>query len=244
MFYKSKRIVTLLSVVALSIVLTLKNDTQISAVSTESSSPIVHSEKLDNKQSLNLNTQLPFIQNQGQLASQVQFYAPTFAGSVYVTDQLEIVYALPNKQFDKSLILKESLVNPLPVNMTGKNPSKTKLSYFKGNDQKQWQSKVNVFDTVSVGEVYSGIELELKAYANNVEKLFHLKPKAKAEQIAIVLDGADSLSVNAKGELQAYSSLGTIQFSKPVAFQQVDNKKDYIEVAYAVTDNPQSLYRN
>ena len=37
---------------------------------------------------------LPFIANQGQVDSQVAYYAPTFAGTLFVTQKGELVYAL------------------------------------------------------------------------------------------------------------------------------------------------------
>lgn len=39
--------------------------------------------------------QIPFIANNGQVDKQVKFYASTFGGTVFVTKEGEIVYALP-----------------------------------------------------------------------------------------------------------------------------------------------------
>ncbi len=39
---------------------------------------------------------MPFIANNGQADKQVVFYAKTFGGTVFVTKDGEIVYALPN----------------------------------------------------------------------------------------------------------------------------------------------------
>jgi hypothetical protein len=39
--------------------------------------------------------QIPFIANDGQVDEQVDFYAKTFGGTVFVTKEGEIVYALP-----------------------------------------------------------------------------------------------------------------------------------------------------
>jgi hypothetical protein len=38
---------------------------------------------------------MPFIANNGQMDGQVKFYAKTFGGTVFVTKEGEIVYALP-----------------------------------------------------------------------------------------------------------------------------------------------------
>ena len=42
---------------------------------------------------------------------------------------------------------------------------------------------------MNLGEIYKGIELKLKAYGDNVEKLFCVKPGAGPEQIKISLSG-------------------------------------------------------
>ncbi len=39
--------------------------------------------------------QIPFIANNGQVDKQVNFYAKTFGGTVFVTKDGEIVYSLP-----------------------------------------------------------------------------------------------------------------------------------------------------
>ena len=39
---------------------------------------------------------MPFIANNGQMDEQVRFYAKTFGGTVFVTKDGEIVYALPD----------------------------------------------------------------------------------------------------------------------------------------------------
>ena len=45
---------------------------------------------------------MPFIANQGQMDEKVTFYANTFGGTVFVTNEGEIVYALPKSANDDS----------------------------------------------------------------------------------------------------------------------------------------------
>ena len=42
--------------------------------------------------------QMPFIANNGQMDEQVKFYAKTFGGTLFVTKEGEIVYALPGSR--------------------------------------------------------------------------------------------------------------------------------------------------
>ena len=71
----------------------------------------------------------------------------------------------------------------------GESQAVTRVSYFRGNDRSKWQSNIPSYDVVSLGEVYEGIEVKLKAYGNNVEKLFYVKPGAKPETIKMKVSG-------------------------------------------------------
>ena len=89
----------------------------------------------------------------------------------------------------RGISLKEELVGGKISGITGEGTSATKVNYFKGNDPSKWKSNVSTYDIINLGEVYEGIGLRLKAYGNNVEKLFCVKPGANPDQIKIRLDG-------------------------------------------------------
>ena len=89
----------------------------------------------------------------------------------------------------KGVVLKETLIGAKVKEIKGENKSVTKVNYFRGNDQEKWKSNISTYDVVDLGEVYKGIELKLKAYGNNVEKLFYVKPGANTNQIKIGLSG-------------------------------------------------------
>ena len=85
--------------------------------------------------------------------------------------------------------LKEQFVGAKTRTIQGEEKSVTKVNYFKGNDSSKWKTNISTYDVVNLGEIYKGIELRLKAYGNNVEKLFCVKPDANPEQIKISLSG-------------------------------------------------------
>ena len=181
--------------------------------------------------------QIPFIANQGQGDKEVKFYAHTFAGTVFVTETGELVYSLPTVEDKKRVTgatLKEELIGGKVIEVKGESQAVTKLNYFKGNDRSKWQSNIPSYNVVSLGEVYEGIDVKLKAYGNNVEKLFHVKPGAEPETIKIKLSGGSGLRVNDRGELEVETEQGPVRFSKPVAFQEDGRNKEFVEVAYAV----------
>lgn len=102
----------------------------------------------------------------------------------------------------KGVALKEEFVGGRRCDILGEMKSETMVSYFKGNDPSQWRTRIPTYEIASLGEVYKGIELRLKAHGNNVEKLFCVKPGASPEQIQIRLSGIQPTELSMTGEIQ------------------------------------------
>ena len=136
--------------------------------------------------------QVPFIENKGQVEdSNVSFYAKTFGGTVFVGKDGTLTYSLPFE--DKGGVVIKEILTDKKVEVKGLEPSPTKINYFKGNDQSKWKTNIPSYNSVSLGEVYKGVELTLKAYGKNVEKLFKVLPGKDPEEIKVKLEGAENL---------------------------------------------------
>jgi len=183
---------------------------------------------------------IPFIPNQGQMDEKVKYYARTFCGTVFVSEAGEISYSLPKKDGGKTLkgwVLKEELLGGSIKGIRAEEESPTRVSYFIGDDASRWRSDIRTYGTVSFGEVYEGIDVKLKAYGKSVEKLFYVRAGAKPGMIRLRLSGAESLGVNGEGELEVRTGLGEVKYSRPVAYQEVEGKRRYVEVSYRVERN-------
>jgi len=185
------------------------------------------------------NASVPFIKNEGQADKEVSFYASTLCSTAFVTRKSEIVYSLGEIKENetneyKTIALKETLVNVNAPFVHGEDLSETKVNIFLGDDSSQWKKNIPTYNTVSLGELYEGIEVKLKAYNNNIEKLFYISSKGNVKDIKIKISGADTLTLGRGGELLANTSLGTIAFTKPIAYQEINGKRTYVEVKYTM----------
>ncbi|MFN3533453.1 MAG: hypothetical protein ACK41Q_13245, partial [Candidatus Brocadia sp.] len=160
--------------------------------------------------------QIPFIANEHQMDERVAFFTNIFVGSIFVTKDGEIVYSLPqmhekkpDEKWSKILIIKEEFIGGKVEKIRGEGKTATNMSYFKGKDPSRWKGNISTYDVVNLGEVYEGIGLRLKAYGNNVEKLFTVKPGANPDQIKIKLNGANAIRINEEGQLVSKTESGT-----------------------------------
>ncbi|MDP2989510.1 MAG: SBBP repeat-containing protein, partial [Kiritimatiellota bacterium] len=186
---------------------------------------------------------VPFIQNQGQIAdSQVLFYARTFGGTVFVTTEGQLVYALPKSvergalSVERLSVIRETLVDAdLAALPSGAERSGAVINSFIGNDPRRWQGNIPSFTGVQFGDVYEGISLEVRATGDNVEKIFTVAPGADPARIALHLAGTEGVSITPSGELEARTALGPVRFTAPVAYQRgADGERQGVSVAYAL----------
>jgi hypothetical protein len=200
----------------------------------EDSSAIPKSEVLSKVSKLHI----PFIPNEGQMDERVKYYARSFGGTVFVTEVGEIFYSLPKREEEgktlRGWVLKEELLGGRVRGVKGQEEAPTRVSYFIGNDASQWRSNISTYGSVSFGEVYEGIEVKLRAYGRSVEKLFYVRPGVEPGVIRLRLSGTESLGVNGEGELEMRTGLGEVKFSRPVAYQEVEGERRYVEVSYQV----------
>ncbi len=182
--------------------------------------------------------QIPFIANKGQMHTDVAFAARTLDGTLFVTGEGDLVYSFSGTTQGTSgrqqIVLSEQLVNAQVEAVAGLHPSTTQVHYFKGNHADKWLTDARTYTTVSLGDVYRGIELQLKAYGNNVEKLFYIAPGAAPEQIQLEISGADSLQVNNQGQLVLATESGAIAFTRPVAWQDINGVRIPVSAEYKI----------
>jgi hypothetical protein len=178
--------------------------------------------------------QVPFITNAGHVDAEVAFYATTFGGTVFVASDGRIVYDLPDAERTTSTTLVERPVGARAAAVRGVERSPTVVSILKGQPD-DWRTGLQTYDAISLGTAWDGIELQLRARANNVEKFFFVAPHADVADIRMAVDGASGLSLTEAGELQVETEAGPISFSRPVAYQERGGVRRDVDVAYALT---------
>lgn len=179
---------------------------------------------------------IPFIKNVGQASDDVAFYADTFGGALLVKKQGQLELVVPHSSDNKTrhAIIGETFVGAKINAIKGSSAAVTKVSYFLGNKPENWHSNIPTYETVSMGDIYDDIELRLKAYGNNVEKLFHVRPGADPGSIRVKLSGIESINITESGSLALNTIQGVVQYSRPSAYQIVGNERHMVDVAYRI----------
>ncbi len=185
-----------------------------------------------------------WVKNEGQWDEETLFSAPGYFGNTWITKDGQLVHVAVKKEEckeqatkaktcpSKSWVISERWVGGKVQAITPEEELPTKVSYFVGNDPSKHKTNLPTYRYVSLGEVWSGIEVKLKATQKTVEKLFYVKPGADPSKIVVEVDGAEGLRLSKDGEIIIQTGLGELKLSKPIAWQEKDGKKLPVEVSY------------
>ncbi len=171
-----------------------------------------------------------WVKNEGQWDEEVIFSAPGYFGTTWITKDGQLVHvAVKGKE---SWVISERWVDGKVQAITPEEELPTKVSFFVGDDPSKHKTNLPTYRYVSLGEVWSGIEVKLKATQKTVEKLFYVKPGADPSKIVVEVDGAKGLKLSKDGEIIIQTGLGELKLSKPIAWQEKDGKKLPVDVSY------------
>jgi len=185
-----------------------------------------------------------WVKNEGQWDQRALFSAPGYFGTTWVTKDGELLHVAIKKEEckekttkaktcpTKSWVVSERWVDGKVQAIKGEEELGTKVNYFIGNDSSKHKSGLSTYRYVSLGEVWSGIEVKLKATQKTVERFFYVKPGADPSKIQVQLNGAKGLKLSKDGEIIIKTGLGDLKLSKPIAWQEKDGKKLPVEVSY------------
>lgn len=82
--------------------------------------------------------------------------------------------------------------------------------------------------------IYPGVDVIFHCSQDHLEYDLHLAPRSHPSDIHLAFDGVDDLRVDRNGDLVVHAGALEIRQAKPFAYQIVSNKKERVEVAYAL----------
>ena len=180
------------------------------------------------------SAKMPFIKNIGQAPKHVEYYINTPSADLYFNKEAEINYSFKLQNTIKSFVITETLLNAKPI-LSPLKKQNTQINILKGKNKAH--KNVPSYSEISLGQPWKGIDMKISTRPGNIEKLFILKPQADVSLIKIELEGQKKLTINNNGELIIETSSGDFAFTKPIAWQVINNDKIPVEVNYVIDKN-------
>jgi beta-lactam-binding protein with PASTA domain len=106
------------------------------------------------------------------------------------------------------------------------------VNYIIGNDPTQWRTGVKTFAQVRYSGVYPGVDLMYYGTQGRLEYDFAVAPGASAAPIRLAFAGAETVRLDARGNLKVRGNGHELVFERPVAYQMNGGRRAPVAARY------------
>ena len=189
-----------------------------------------------------LDRPLTFEANRGQVNARAQFLSLGPGYELFLTPTESVISLAresgsANGQGKSHLEAAEALHLGLQgasqkAKIVGEDELAGKSNYYIGNDQSQWRTSIPNYSRVRYRSIYPGIDLVYYGNQRTLEHDFVVAPGADPRRIKLQLSGAKSTYIEANGDLAMDLGNGVVRLLKPVAYQEVNGKRQQVLARY------------
>jgi hypothetical protein len=182
--------------------------------------------------------QLAFEENRGQADPSVKFLTRGAGFQLFFT-QPEAVFVLDRAaRSGKSAVVRLSFDGARrKPKLTGGEALALKTNYFMGNGPSEQISNVVNHTSLTYESIYQGIDIVYYGNRQQLEYDFIVAPRADVKQIKMRFTGAESVRLTAEGELIVNTAAGPMIHRRPVAYQDINGKRQQISVKYRISSD-------
>jgi uncharacterized protein (TIGR03437 family) len=124
-----------------------------------------------------------------------------------------------------------------PNRIVGRDEFAGTSNYFVGNDPAQWRTQVPNYARVEYDNIYPGIDVVYYGQQQQLEYDFVVAPHANPDLIRLQVQGADTIRLDAQGDLLLGTDSGEVRQHKPVAYQIINGQRREIAARYVLHKN-------
>ncbi|MCW3095847.1 MAG: Cell surface protein, partial [Chthonomonadaceae bacterium] len=218
--------------------LPVRSDPPAKTILPPTSLPFISAQKLSVTQDFG-RLPLSFERNQGQTNAKVRFLTRSADSTLFLTPT-EAVFAMPSqpqrrkknvrlqgRKSDRQLgqitrvALRMQMVGADPkASVLQQQPMLGRVNYFMGKDPGRWHAGIPTFGRVGFHNVYPGVDLVYYGNQRHLEYDFVVAPHADPKQIALHFAGAQSVHIDAAGNLLIRTQGRELKWQKPTVYQQ------------------------
>ncbi|MBA2302255.1 MAG: SBBP repeat-containing protein, partial [Acidobacteria bacterium] len=116
----------------------------------------------------------------------------------------------------------------------GRDELPGKVNYFIGKDPTRWRANVSTYAKVAYADVYPGVDVVYYGNQRHLEYDFVVHPGADPGAIALDIQGANSVTIDAQGDLVLRTAGGEIRQPKPRIYQEINGRRRQIPGGYVL----------
>lgn len=187
------------------------------------------------------NLPLTFVENTGQVRSDIRFYTNRLGyGAGFTPQEARFVFILNSENEQAGLALSLQFLHAnLAAKLETRRQDREKVNFFIGNDPAKWQTGLPAYREVVYRELWSGVDLIFHGEGGKLKYDVVIQPGARLDDIQFAYRGADRLFLDENGNLLVHTPYGILTEERPVSYQEINGKKVFVESCFVLKRNEQ-----
>lgn len=179
---------------------------------------------------------LAFEKNLGQVDSRVRFLALGPGYRLYLAPEEAIIRFLDGTKDLPPIVMRFHGANEAH-GIIGDQEVKRKTHYFIGQSRREHVTNVPSYKRIKYQSVYPGVDAIFYGNKGFLEYDLLLSPGVNPEILKLDFAGVNGVSITEQGALSLVTDAGEVIYQKPVAYQEVDGRRQIISAQYTISDN-------
>ncbi len=171
---------------------------------------------------------LSFERNDGQTATEVRYFSRGPSSALYLTARKAVL-----SFHGTSLEMRPENANP-KASLEAEDCTPGEVNYFIGEDTSRWRRSIPRYERVRYRSIYPGIDLIYYGNDRKLEYDFVVAPNADPGAIRMAFGGADSLRIDAAGDLVIQVAGYEVRQNKPVVYQELHGRREVLDGRYVL----------
>ncbi len=184
------------------------------------------------------NLPLRFIANYGQWDASVRFAVQGAGHSMYFTPRQVTFNMAGEEGAATTQVCLSFLGAQAHPQVEGIAPLPGSISFFIGNDPRDWRMDVPSYAAVIYRNLYPGVHLVYSGSYGQLKSEFHLAPGAHPALIHLAYDGVEDVRVLPDGSLSVRTADGELVEAAPLAYQEIDGMRQVVMARYVLLTAP------
>lgn len=177
---------------------------------------------------------LAFEANRGQTDAPVKFMARAKGYTAFLT-QDNVTLRMKGPANTDAFMVMRMVNGQTSGNLTPSDKQIGISNYLLGNDRSKWLTNLTHYGKVTQSQIYKGIDVAYWGTDSQLEYDFVVAAGADPKQIRVAYDGADSIALNANGDLELKTIVGVTVAHKPVVYQMIGGKRQIVDAGYVLS---------
>ena len=180
---------------------------------------------------------LSFVENRGQAAPDISFYA--------LQGDLDVAFAGDGMRVRAPSAGPGSTTTELSAVFVGGRPGNAAeslerapgvVNFFPGDDRRTWYADVPTHARIQYTDAWPGIDVMYDGRSGRLESTYAVAPGADPGSIRLRYSGQHGLAIIARGDLEIRSGAGVLRESAPRLFQELDGRRVSIAGRFELAD--------